>query len=108
MDLLPGTLDLLILQVLRFGPRHGYGIAQMIRARSSEILAVETGSLYPALHRLERKKLIASAWTQSEKRQRVKVYRLTPAGRKQLAAERMHWRQLVTAVGGVLGRTVRR
>ena len=104
MDLLQGTLDLLILQVLRFGPRHGYGIAQMIRARSSDVLAVETGSLYPALHRLERKKLIASAWTQSENRQRVKVYRLTTAGRTQLAAERTQWKQLVAAVGGVLRR----
>ena len=88
MDLLQGTLDFIVLQTLRWGPRHGYGIAQMIRASSNDVLHVDTGSLYPALHRLERKKWISAEWDVSENRQRVRVYKLTAAGRKQLAAER--------------------
>jgi PadR family transcriptional regulator, regulatory protein PadR len=102
IELLQGTLDLIILQVLRWGPRHGYGIAQQIRANSNELLQVETGSLYPALHRLERKKLIAAGWDVSENNQRVRVYRLTAAGRKQLTAERSRWEQLSRAIGGIL------
>src|SRR5437016_9194088 len=85
LEILQGTLDLIILQTLRWGPRHGYGIAQMIRAGSRDVLQVDTGSLYPALHRLERQGAVAADWEVSENSQRVRVYRLTAAGRKQLA-----------------------
>ena len=102
IDLLQGTLDLLILQTLQWGPQHGYTIAQAIRANSSDVLQVDTGSLYPALHRLERQKLIAAAWKVSENKQRTRVYRLTAAGQRQLAAERTRWDRLVEAIGGVL------
>ena len=102
MDLLPGTLDFIVLQTLRWGPRHGYGIAQMIRANSNDLLQVDTGSLYPALHRLERKKWISADWDVSENRQRVRVYKLTAAGRKQLAVERSKWEQLSEAIAGVM------
>jgi len=88
IELLQGTLDLIILQTLRWGPRHGYGITQLIRAGSKDALQVDTGSLYPALHRLERRKFIAAAWQTSENNQRVRICRLTDRGRKQLAAER--------------------
>ena len=102
IELLQGTLDLIILQTLRWGPRHGYGISQMIRSGSSELLKVETGSLYPALHRLERKRWIKASWTVSEKNQRVREYSLTAAGRKQLAEERSKWEQLTTAMAQIL------
>jgi PadR family transcriptional regulator, regulatory protein PadR len=102
IELLQGTLDLIVLQTLRWGPRHGYGLAQMIRASSREVLQVDTGSLYPALHRLERSGAIAAEWEMSENRQRVRVYRLTTAGRKQLAAERSRWEQLSEAMAGIL------
>ena len=102
IELLQGTLDMLILQTLRWGPRHGYGIAQMIRASSSDVLQVDTGSLYPALHRLERQRLIAADWDVSDNKQRVRVYRLTPAGRKQLVVERSRWEQLSQAIGAVM------
>jgi PadR family transcriptional regulator, regulatory protein PadR len=102
IELLQGTLDFIILQTLRWGPRHGYGIAQMIRANSNETLQVDTGSLYPALHRLERKRWIEADWDVSENRQRVRVYRLTAAGRKQLAVERTRWEQLSQAIAGVM------
>jgi PadR family transcriptional regulator, regulatory protein PadR len=102
IELLQGTLDLIILQTLRWGPRHGYGISQMIRANSSELLQVETGSLYPALHRLERKGWIQADWTTSENNQRVKEYRLTAAGRKSLVRERSRWEQLSAAIGQIL------
>ena len=102
IELLQGTLDLIILQTLRWGPRHGYGIAQMIRASSREALQVDTGSLYPALHRLEKSGAIAAEWDTSENRQRVRVYRLTAAGRKHLAAERSRWEQLSEAMAGIL------
>ncbi len=102
LDLLQGTLDMLILQTLKWGPQHGYGIGQRIRAQSSEALQVETGSLYPALHRLERQGWVTSAWDITETNQRAKVYRLTPAGRKQLVRERDRWQQLVKAIAGVL------
>jgi transcriptional regulator len=103
IELLQGTLDLLILQTLQWGPRHGYGISQAIRAGSGEVLRSDTGSLYPALHRLERAKWIGAEWKTSENQQRVKVYRLTAAGRKQLLSERSRWEQLVIAIGGILG-----
>ncbi len=80
IELLQGTLDMLVLQTLQWGPRHGYGITQAIRAQSGEALCVETGSLYPALHRMERGGLIAASWKQSESNQRVREYRLTAQG----------------------------
>src|SRR4029079_4900414 len=85
IELLQGPLDLLILQTLQWGPQHGYGIAQAIQAGSSDVLQVDTGSLYPALHRLEKQKWIAATWKLSENKQRTRVYRLTAAGRRQLA-----------------------
>ena len=102
IELLQGTLDLLILQTLQWGPRHGYGISQAIRASSGEILQVDTGSLYPALHRLEREKWITADWKLSENKQRVRVYRLTARGKKQLLSERSRWEQLSDAIAGVL------
>ena len=102
IELLQGTLDLIVLQTLRWGPRHGYGLAQMIRASSREVLQVDTGSLYPALHRLERSGAIAAEWGTSENKQRVRIYRLTPAGRKQLVTERSRWEQLSEAMAGIL------
>ena len=102
IELLQGTLDLLILQTLQWGPRHGYGISQAIRANSGEVFDVDTGSLYPALHRLERQRWIASEWQLSENKQRVKVYRLTPAGKKHLASEHSRWSQLVAGMAAAL------
>ncbi|HEY6968580.1 MAG TPA: PadR family transcriptional regulator [Candidatus Angelobacter sp.] len=102
IELLQGTLDLLILQTLLWGPKHGYGISQAIRLNSGERLHVDTGSLYPALHRLEKQKWVASEWKVSENRQRIKVYRLTNAGKKQLTAERSRWSQLSHAIAGIL------
>jgi PadR family transcriptional regulator, regulatory protein PadR len=102
LEILQGTLDLVILQTLRWGPQHGYGLAQMIRANSNHALQVETGSLYPALHRLQRRRWIAAEWTTSENLQRVKTYRLTPAGRSQLAAERSRWARFSAAIAGIL------
>jgi PadR family transcriptional regulator PadR len=102
IELLQGTLDLIVLQTLRWGPRHGYGIAQMIRAGSGDVLQVDTGSLYPALHRLEHRGAIAAEWDVSENNQRVRVYRLTATGRKQLAAERSKWEQLADAIAGLM------
>jgi PadR family transcriptional regulator PadR len=102
IELLQGTLDLIVLQTLRWGPRHGYGIAQMIRAGSRDVLQVDTGSLYPALHRLERQGAIAAEWETSDNNQRVRVYRLTASGRKRLAAERSRWEQLSQAIAGIM------
>ena len=102
IELLQGTLDLLVLQTLTWGPQHGYGIAHVIRAGSRDALQVDTGSLYPALHRLEREGAVASEWKTSENKQRVKVYRLTPQGRRKLAQERSRWDRLMEAMSGVL------
>jgi transcriptional regulator len=102
IELLQGTLDLIVLQTLRWGPSHGYGIAQAIRASSEEVLQVDTGSLYPALHRLERQGWIAAEWSTSENKQRVRVYRLTVEGKKQLARERSQWERLSRAIGAIL------
>jgi len=102
IELLQGTLDMLILQTLQWGPQHGYGISQAIRLGSGEVLQVETGSLYPALHRLEREGWIQSEWKLSDNNQRVKEYRLTAIGRKQLASERSRWEMLTQAIAGVL------
>jgi PadR family transcriptional regulator PadR len=102
IELLQGTLDLMILQTLQWGPQHGYGISLAIRTRSGEILQADTGSLYPALHRLEKQKWVASEWKLSAKKQRAKYYRLTAAGKRQLAHERSRWRKLTEAIAGVL------
>jgi PadR family transcriptional regulator, regulatory protein PadR len=102
LDLLQGTLDMLVLQTLQWGPQHGYAIAQTIRARSSEALKVETGSLYPALHRLERQGWVKAEWGVTDANQRAKYYRLTATGKRQLLEERDRWAQLVAAIGGVL------
>lgn len=102
IELLQGTLDMLILQTLQWGPQHGYGIANAIRATSGDLLRVETGSLYPALHRLARQGWVKSEWKQSDAGQRAKYYRLTLAGKKQLVSERSRWDQLVNAISGVL------
>ena len=102
IELLQGTLDLIILQSLRWGPRHGYGLAQMIREKSGERLQVDAGSIYPALHRLERQKWISAAWGVAESKQRVRIYELTDAGKQQLAVERTRWEQLLEAIGGIL------
>ena len=92
----------MILQTLRWGPRHGYGIAQLIRAGSRDVLQVDTGSLYPALHRLERQRFVAAEWQTSENNQRVRVYRLTDRGKKQLVAERSKWEQICFAIAGLM------
>lgn len=105
IEILQGTLDLLILQTLQWGPRHGYGITQAIRANSSDALQVDTGSLYPALHRLERQGWVAASWKVSENNQRTRVYRLTARGKRQLASERSRWEQLQAAMAGVLNAT---
>lgn len=102
IELLQGTLDLLILQTLQWGPQHGYGISQAIRINSGDVLEVETGSLYPALHRLEREGWIKSEWKVSENNQRVKEYRILAAGKRQLLSERSRWERLSGAISGVL------
>src|SRR5262245_17574653 len=102
IDLLQGTLDLIILQTLQWGPAHGYAISHAINAGSNDAFKVETGSLYPALHRLEKRGWIASQWKTSDNKQRAKYYRLTPAGRKQLASEQSRWAQFVDAMAALL------
>ena len=102
LELLQGTLDMLILQTLQWGPQHGYAIGQTIRTRSSEALKVETGSLYPALHRLEKQGWVTCEWRTTDANQRAKFYRLTPKGKKQLLQERDRWSQLVSAIGTIL------
>jgi len=102
-DLLQGTLDMLVLQTLVLGPAHGYTIATLIAHRSDEALQVEQGSLYPALNRLEDRGWIGSFWGTSENNRKARYYRLTPAGRRQLREEASRWRQLVDAIGRVMG-----
>jgi transcriptional regulator len=102
IELLQGTLDMLILQALEREPMHGYAIAHMIRNRSGEVLKVETGSLYPALHRLERQKWVKAEWKLTESKQRAKYYKLTALGKKQLATDHQRWLQLVRAIGAVM------
>ncbi|HET6936506.1 MAG TPA: PadR family transcriptional regulator [Candidatus Angelobacter sp.] len=101
-ELLQGTLDMLILRTLLWGPVHGHGIATSIQRVSQDMLTIEHGSLYPALQRLLQKGWIAGEWGTSENNRRAKFYRLTPAGRKQLTAESSKWERLVKAVGRVL------
>ncbi len=102
IDLLQGTLDLIILQTLVWGEQHGYGISQAINARSGAAFKIETGSLYPALHRLDKRRWIASAWKTSDNRQRAKYYKLTAAGRRHLAAEQSRWSRLVDAMAALM------
>jgi transcriptional regulator len=102
IELLQGTLDMLILQTLQWGPRHGYGISLAIRANSGEILRVETGSLYPALHRLERQGWVRSEWRESESKQRARYYRITASGKRQLASDLNRWEQIVGAIGSIM------
>ncbi len=102
IDLPQGTLDLLILRSLSLGPRHGWGISERIQQVSKEVLRVQQGSLYPALHRLERRGWLKATWGTSENNRRAKYYQLTRTGRKQLEAETETWRKLIVAVGQVL------
>jgi len=102
IELLQGTLDMLILQTLQWGPQHGHGIGQMLRARSDDALQVEHGSLYPALHRLEREGWVASEWRTSESNRRAKYYRLTPAGRRQLADAQSNWKRVVRTIARIM------
>jgi PadR family transcriptional regulator PadR len=103
MDLLQGTLDMLVLRTLLAGPLHGYGIAKSIRGVSKEALDIEFGSLYPGLKRLEAKGWIASGWETSEHNRRAKFYKLTAAGRKQLLREHSKWAGFVSAVARIMG-----
>jgi PadR family transcriptional regulator len=103
-DLLQGTLDLLILRTLQWGPQHGHGIGVALRASSDEVLQIDHGSLYPALHRLERQGSIDAEWKLSDNKQRAKYYRLTAAGRRQLHAERSRWARLSRAIERVLNK----
>ena len=102
VDLLQGTLELLILRTLLPGPSHGHAVAKHIQRTSEELLQVETGSLYPALHRLEAKGWIAATWELSEKGKRARYYRLTALGRRQLASEQSKWQAFARAMGLVL------
>ncbi|MBZ5726066.1 MAG: PadR family transcriptional regulator [Acidobacteriia bacterium] len=103
VELLQGTLDMLILRTLLFGPAHGHEIARHIQRTTNDVLQVEHGSLYPALHRLERQKWVAARWeTARDRNRQFKYYRLTPAGRKQLAREESKWKQLAHAIGRVM------
>jgi len=101
-ELVQGTLDMLILKTLARGPSHGYGIAQSIQQISGEVLRVEEGSLYPALHRLELDGMLDAEWRQSENNRRAKYYRLTAQGRKQLHAESKNWTRLASAIARVM------
>lgn len=101
-EMLQGTLDMLVLQTLVLAPAHGHTIAHAIEQRSAEVLQIEHGSLYPALHRLEDRGWIASFWGTSDNNRKARYYRLTPAGRKQLTAQTARWEQLVQAIGRVL------
>ena len=101
-DLLQGTLDLLILKVVALGPIHGYGISQRIRQISQEVLQVQQGSLYPALHRLEKRNWLLADWGESDNGRETKFYRLSALGRKQLAAEEQTWARLSSAVALIL------
>ncbi|MFP5237492.1 MAG: PadR family transcriptional regulator [Acidobacteriota bacterium] len=102
IELLQGTLDMLILQALQWGAMHGYGIAQVIRLKSGELLQVETGSLYPALHRLERQRWVKSEWKLTESKQRAKFYAITAKGKEQLAREHQRWQQMVGAIAALM------
>jgi transcriptional regulator len=103
IDLLQGTLDMLILRTLLFGPAHGHAIAKHLQRTTDDVLQVEHGSLYPALHRLEKKGWIISKWeTPKDRKREFKFYRLTPAGRKQLVRDESKWKQMVGAIAQVM------
>ena len=102
LELLQGTLDMLVLRTLQWGSRHGHGIGQAIRAQSDDLLKVETGSLYPALHRLVKRGWLKAGWGVSEANQRAKYYRLTAAGKAQLVREQDRWSRLVHAIGRIM------
>ena len=106
IELLQGTLDMLILQALQWGSMHGYAIAQNIRLKSGDVLQVETGSLYPALHRLERQKWVKSEWKLTPSRQRAKFYQITPKGKQQLAADHARWETMVRAIAALMAPSV--
>ena len=103
VEMMQGTLDMLILRTVLLAPAHGHTIASAIERTSKDVLQVEHGTLYPALHRLEERRLIASFWGTSENNRKAKYYRITPAGRKYLAKERGRWDQIVSAIARVLG-----
>jgi transcriptional regulator len=105
-EMVQGTLDMLILRTLVMGPAHGHTIAHVIEHTSDNVLEVEQGSLYPALHRLEDRGWLAAYWGASENNRKAKFYKLTPAGRKQLLAEANRWRQMVEAIGRVMGESL--
>jgi len=102
IELLQGTLDMMILRTLQWGPQHGHGIGLAIRTNSQEALQVEHGSLYPALHRLEKQGWIASEWRTTENKQRAKYYNITRDGKKQLASAESRWNRMVEAIGRVM------
>jgi transcriptional regulator len=102
IDLLQGTLDLLVLRTLHWGPQHGHGIKVAISSSSNDVLQIDHGSLYPALHRLEKQGWLTSEWKLTENKQRAKYYRLTAAGRRQLESERTRWQLLSEAIRRVL------
>src|ERR1700744_6735925 len=104
IELVQGTLDMLLLRTLQGGPQHGYGIVQALRVHSGDVLQVETGSLYPALHRLERQGWVRSEWKQTESNQRAKYYRITAAGKKQLSSDLGRWEQMVAAGAAIMQR----
>ena len=101
-DLLQGTLDMLILKTVALGPVHGYGISQRIQQVSRDVLQVQQGSLYPALHRLEKRGLLSATWGESESGRQAKFYRLSAKGRKQLEIEKSQWKRLAEAIGLIL------
>jgi PadR family transcriptional regulator PadR len=102
IDLLQGTLDMLILRILQWGPQHGYALSQTIRAQSSDVIRVETGSLYPALQRLETRGWVTAEWRQTAAKQRARYYRLTPKGKKQLSHQQTRWNEMVAAIGRIM------
>lgn len=102
LDLLQGTLDMLILRTLQWGPQHGHGIGQAIRTQSDDLLKIETGSLYPALHRLVKRGWLKAEWGVSEANQKAKYYQLTAAGKAQLVREQNRWAQMVHAIGRIM------
>jgi PadR family transcriptional regulator, regulatory protein PadR len=105
IELLQGTLDMLILKTLQWGEQHGYGISRTIQATSGDMLQVETGSLYPALHRLERQGWVSAEWKKSESNQRAKFYRITSLGKKQLASDYERWGRMVASIEGIMSAT---
>ena len=105
IELMQGTLDMLILKTLQWGEQHGYGISQAIRATSSEVLQVETGSLYPALHRLERQGWVKAEWKKSDSNQRAKFYKITALGKQQLASDYERWGRMVATIEAIMSAT---